>query len=273
MTSRLEQLTTFAILLIFTLIVLLPFASLLSVALTPPDAGTSGLRWPDDLQWSNFSDAWAEGGFTRLMLNSTLVAAVVVPVATALSVLAGYAFGTMSFRGSSVLFYLFVAGIVVPYETIVIPLYFDLSSLGLANNLLGLMLPQVGLFICFGTFWMRAFFLSTPRSLLEAARIDGANSFQILVGVLFPLARPAIFTLMILILIWSWNEFLLALVLMQDPAMRTAPAGLGAFVGQFGSNDALLAAAAILVTAPVLVFYLFAQRKVISGMLEGAVKG
>jgi raffinose/stachyose/melibiose transport system permease protein len=273
MSTRIDRLTTYAILGVFAVIVLLPFLSVLSVALTPSGSTVSGLRWPDDLAWSNFADAWRRGNFGRLLINSATVAVVVVPVATALSVLAGYAFGTMRFPGRTVLFYAFLAGIIIPYETIVIPLYFDLSSWGLTDRLAGLMLPQIGLFLCFGTFWMRAFFLSTPASLIEAASIDGANSLQVLGRVLLPIARPAITTLMILILIWSWNEFLMALVLIQDPATRTAPAGLGVFVGQFASDEAGLAAGALLVTAPILLFYLIAQRKIIAGLLEGALKG
>lgn len=273
MSSKLERLTTYAILLTFTVIVLLPLISIVSVALAPPGARVSGLSWPTNPRWANFTDAWQTGGFGRLLLSSTTVAAVVVPVATVISVLAGYAFGTMRFPGKSTLFSLFLLGIVLPYEATVIALYFDLSALGLTDSLLGLILPEIGLFLCFGTFWMRAFFLSTPQALVEAARIDGANSLQILLRVLMPLARPAISTLMILFFFWSWNEFLLALVLIQDPALRTAPAGLGMFVGQFSSDVSGLAAGTILVTAPVVLFYLLAQRKVIAGMLEGAVKG
>lgn len=273
MNLRVERLTMYAILALFTIIVLLPFLSVLSVALTPAGSPISGLRVPTEVSWSNFAAAWQEGNFSVLLRNSATVALVVVPVATALSILAGYGLGTMRFPGSKALFLVFIAGIVIPYETIVIPLYFDLSSMGLTDRLVGLMLPQIGLFLCFGTFWMRSAFMSAPVSLLEAARIDGANSFQVLTRVMLPVIRPTISTLMVLILIWSWNEFLLALILIQDPAARTAPAGLGVFVGQFGTNEAGLAAAALLVTAPVVLFYLFAQRKIIAGMLEGALKG
>ncbi len=273
MTVRAERLATYLILGIFTVVVLLPLLSIASVALQPPGTRVSGLSWPSEPRFANFTDAWREGGFGRLLLNSAIVAAVVVPVTTLLSVMAGYAFGTMRFPGRTPLFYVLLLGIVLPYEATVIALYFDLSAVGLTDSLLGLMLPQIALFLCFGTFWMRAFFLSTPQSLIEAARIDGAHSFQILVRVLLPLAGPAVSTLMILFFFWSWNEFLLAIVLIQDPALRTAPAGLGTFVGQFSSDVSGLAAGAVLVTAPVVLFYLIAQRKVMSGMLEGAVKG
>lgn len=270
--GKIERGTMYAILIILTIVVLIPFFSILSVAFTPEGEVPSGLRIPHLLEWSNFVTAWQEGGFANLLRNSAIVAAVVVPATIVVSTLAAYPLATMQFPGKHLLFYGILAGIVVPYEAIVIPLYFDLSNLGLANSLPGLMLPQAALFTCFGTFWMRAALRATPPSLHEAARLDGANSAQILTRILVPVSRQAISTLGVLVLIWSWNEFLLALILIQDPGTRTAPSGLGVFVGQFASDQASLAAAALLVTGPVLIFYLIAQRRVIYGMLEGATK-
>lgn len=271
--GRSERWVMYAILIILTFVVLIPYASIISVAFTPEGAQPSGLRFPTELDFSNFARAWEAGGFAYLLRNSAVVALVVVPVTIMVSVLAAYPLARMRFPGKQVLFYGVLAGIVVPYEAIVIPLYFDLSSLGLTNSLLGLMLPQVALFTCFGVFWMRAAFTATPPSLHEAAVLDGANSAQVLTRVLMPVSKQAITTLGVLVLIWSWNEFLLALVLIQDQQLRTAPSGLGVFVGQFATDQAGLAAAALLVTAPVLIFYLIAQRRVIAGMLEGATKG
>jgi raffinose/stachyose/melibiose transport system permease protein len=272
-TSRAERLLTYVVLSAFALVVLLPILSILSVALRPPDSSDSGLTWPTHIDWSNFADAWTAGHFDQLMVNSLTVALLVVPAATVFSVLAGYAFGTMRFPGDTAIFYLLLTGIVLPYEAAVIPLYYDLRAVGLTNTYIGLALPEIGLFMAFGVFWMRAFFLSAPRALVEAARVDGAGSFTILVRVLLPLARPAITTMVILFFFWTWNEFLLALVLLQDPAMRTAPAGLGYFVGQFQSDVSGLAAGAVLVMTPVVLFFVLLNRRVISGMLSGAVKG
>jgi raffinose/stachyose/melibiose transport system permease protein len=127
--------------------------------------------------------------------------------------------------------------------------------------------------MAFGVFWMRAYFLSTPRALVEAARLDGAGTFTILWRVLLPGARPAITTLSALVFLWSWNEFLLALVLIQDPGKRTAPAGLGLFIGERTTDIAGLSAGALIVTAPVVIAYLFLQRHFVQGMLSGSVKG
>src|SRR5690606_10325390 len=115
-------------------------------------------------------------------------------------------------------------------ELIVIPLYFDLREVGLTNSYWGVILSECALFMPFGVFWMRTHFQSTPRELIEAAELDGASSGTILRRVLLPLAGPSISTMAVLFFMWSWNQFLLVLILIQDPNKRTAPAGLGFFV-------------------------------------------
>jgi raffinose/stachyose/melibiose transport system permease protein len=170
------------------------------------------------------------------------------------------------------LFYMFVIGIVVPLEALIVPLYFDLRALSLTDTYWALILPQIGLSVAFGTFWMRAFFLSTPRALVEAARIDGASSWTILWRVLVPLARPAILTMVVLIFMWTWNDFLLALVMVSEENLRTAPLGLSFFQGRYSSQIPLLAAGAVIVALPVVVVYFFLQRHFIRGMVAGALK-
>lgn len=270
---RLERVTTYAVLITFSLLVLTPFVSIILVALGPEGPAATGLQWPDELNFDNFTRAWSTGGFADLLQSSAIVALVVVPTVAVLSVLGGYALGSLRFPGSTVLFYVFVLGLVMPYEAAVIPLYYAMRSVGLLDTYFAVMLPQIGLSMAFGVFWMRAYFLSTPRALVEAARLDGAGTFTILWRVLLPGARPAITTLSALVFLWSWNEFLLALVLIQDPGKRTAPAGLGLFIGERTTDIAGLSAGALIVTAPVVIAYLFLQRHFVQGMLSGSVKG
>ena len=190
-----------------------------------------------------------------------------------LATLAGYAFGTMRFRGSSAIFYLLLIGLIFPYEATVIPLYHLFDGVGLTDSLWALILPQIGLSIPFGTFWMRAFFRSTPTALVEASRLDGASSLSTLTRVLLPQARPALTTLVVLVFMWTWNEFLLALVMIQSDSLRTAPLGLAIFAGTNRYSDpTLTAAAAVLVALPIMVVYVFLQRSFIRGMFSGAVK-
>jgi raffinose/stachyose/melibiose transport system permease protein len=171
-----------------------------------------------------------------------------------------------------VLFYVMLLGIMVPTEAIVVPLFFDLREIGLTNTFWALVLPQTAQSVAFGTFWMRAYFRSSPRSLVEAARLDGAGSFRTLWSVLLPMGRPAVVTMIVLVFMWTWNEFLIPLVMVTDESLRTAPLGLAFFQGQYTSGLSLLAAGAVIVAVPVIVVYLFLQRHFIRGMVDGAIK-
>jgi raffinose/stachyose/melibiose transport system permease protein len=185
----------------------------------------------------------------------------------------------MRFFGDRIVFPIILLGIIFPYEATVIPLYYDFQNvpivhLHLLNTYWALILPQIGQSVAFGTFWMRAFFRSTPRSLIEAARIDGATSFGVLWRVLLPQARPAVMTMSVLVFTYTWNEFLLALVLVSgSQSHQTAPLGLSFFAGAVRAGDPTkVAAAAVLVAAPILLVYLFLQRHFVRGMLAGAIK-
>jgi raffinose/stachyose/melibiose transport system permease protein len=221
----------------------------------------------------NLATAWDEGNFGTYLRSSAIVAGAVVAISTVLSILAGYAFGLMRFRGAQVLFYVFLLGLMVPLEAIVVPLYYDLRDVGLTDTYWALILPQAALSTAFGTFWMRAFFRSVPRSLIEAARLDGSSSWVTLWRIVLPLGRPAVLTMVVLVFMWTWNEFLLALVMVSDESLRTAPLGLAFFQGRNTSDEGLLAAGALIVAMPVVIVYLFLQRHFIRGMLSGAVKG
>ena len=265
MISSAERAANYAVLGVFTVFALWPVATVLGAALGPDDAGGAG-------GLANFPAAWEQGRFGPAMLTSVAVSGFVVVVAGVLSVLAGYAFGTMRVPGAAVLFPLFLLGLMVPGEVIVVPLYFDLRTLGLTNTFWAIALPQVAQSLAFGTFWMRAYFRSQPASLIEAGRLDGAGTWRILWRILVPPGRPAIVTMVVLTFMWTWNEFLVPLVMASDEALRTAPLGLAFFQGQYTSGFTLLAAGAVNVAAPVVIVYLFLQRHFIRGMLEGAVR-
>ena len=271
-TSPLDRAANYAVLALFSLVALYPVVGVVGVALQSPDAAGASVL-PTGVHPENFSRAWDQGHFATYLRSSAIVVVAVLVVSTLLSILSGYAFGLMRFRGATALFYLFLFGLMVPLEGIVVPLYYDFRDLSLTDTYLALVLPQIGLSVAFGTFWMRAFFLATPRSLVEAARIDGATSWSILWRVLLPFGRPAVLTMMLLIFMWTWNEFLLALVMVSSEERRTAPLGLAFFQGQHTSDFSLLAAGAVIVALPVVLVYVFLQRHFIRGMLSGAVKG
>ncbi len=262
--GRGEQVANYVILIAFAIFALQPIVTMFVAALGSDPGAPGGL--------ANFRTAWDVGHFGQYMRTSVLVSLLVVSVATVLSVLAGYALGTMRFRGATVLFYVFLLGIMMPAEAIVVPLFFDLRSLGLTDTIWSIVLPQVAQSVAFGTFWLRAYFRTSSRSIVEAARLDGASTWTILWRVLVPPARPAITTLVVLSFMWTWNEFLIPLVMVSDDSLRTAPLGLAFFQGQYTQGFTLLAAGACLVALPVVIAYLFLQRHFIAGMLEGAVR-
>ena len=272
--ARREQLLSYAVLIVFTIVAIYPILSIVLLALHKRSDLVTGFSIPDTLDLSTFKTAWTEGALGRGLVNSFIVAGTVTVVSAVLSTFAGYAFGAMRFRGSELLFYVLLLGLIFPYEATVIPLYYFFKDAGLTDSLWALILPQIGLSVPFGTFWMRAFFRSTPGSLVEASRLDGANSFTTLWRVLLPQAWPAITTMIVLVFMWTWNEFLLALIMIQSDDLRTAPLGLALFAGaNRGSNDVTLtAAAAVIVALPVVIVYVFLQRSFIRGMFAGAVK-
>jgi len=263
-----ERGLTYAVLLVATVWSLFPLGEALWLAVQPDQVGDSGLHL------ANFGTAWTEASFGSYLRNSLVVSVSVVVVATALSCLAGYAFGTMDFPGSTALFYLLLVGLMVPSEAIVIPLYYTFSSLDLTSTYTSVIAPQVAQSLAFGSFWMRAYFRGTPRELVEAARLDGAGHWRTFWSILLPLGRPAIFTMVLLVFMWTWNEFLIPLVmLINNSSLNTAPLGLSNFQGQYTSGTALLAAAGVLIALPVVAVYIAFQRYFVRGLLEGAVKG
>ncbi|MEZ0165843.1 carbohydrate ABC transporter permease [Kineococcus sp. LSe6-4] len=271
--SRFEAGVNYTLLGVFAIFALTPLVGVLLTALTPVAEARSGFGLPSTLALGNFGEAWQRGHFGDYMLNSVAVTLGVVALTIVLSVLAGYAFATMRFPGRTVLFYVMLLGLMLPVEAFVIPLYYDLRGVGLTNTYWALLLPQTAQSLAFGVFWMRNYFLSFPTSVLEAGRVDGATDRALLWRVLVPSAGPAMMTMGLLVGMWTWNEFLLPLIMISGEGLRTAPLGLAFFQGQHATEQSLLAAAATIVALPIVVVYLFLQRRFIAGMLGGAVKG
>jgi raffinose/stachyose/melibiose transport system permease protein len=272
MIDRREQAATYTLLGVFSIIALVPIVGILLTALQEPGQ-VANFGEPNGLHVANFSKAWSDGHFSEYLRSSAIVVVSVVVISGLLSILTGYAFGMMRFRGDQALFYLFLLGLMVPLESTVVPLYYDFRDLGLTDTYAALILPQAGVSLAFGTFWMRAFFRSVPRSLVEAARLDGSSSWSTLWRVVLPLARPAVLTMTVLVFMWTWNEFLLTLVMVTKENLLTAPLGLAFFSGRNTTDFALLSAGSVIVATPVVLVYVFLQRHFIRGMLSGAVKG
>lgn len=267
-------LPNYAILSIFLLIILVPIIGLVFSAFkTDTEVIKGPLSLPTQLRLDAFEDAWTTGRFNYFFRNSVIVTIVVVAVSVLLSTLTGYAFGLLPVPGRKFLYPLLLVGYMVPFEAVIIPLYHMMDKMGLTDTYCALILPQIGLSVSFGTLWMSSFFSTAPTELVDAAAIDGCNRWQILWKILWPLARPAVLTLVVLTFMWTWNEFLLALVMIQKETMRTLPVGLAFFQGRYSADIPLMAAGALIVAGPILLVYIVFQRYFIRGMLGGAVKG
>jgi ABC-type glycerol-3-phosphate transport system permease component len=255
-----------------SIIFLLPIASMLIAALHESGSFLRGFSWPETFHWDNFVTVWTDAGLGQLFRASIVIAAGVVPLAIVLATLAGYGLALLRPPGGRALRGMFLLGLAIPVEAVVVPLYFSLSDLGLTDSYVSVILAETALFMPFGTLWMLTNFEGVPREIVEAARIDGASPVAALTKVLLPLSWPSITTLAALFFMWSWNQFLLVLVLIQDPDKRTVPSGLSRFIGEFTTNVPLLSAATLLAITPVLVVYLAFQRTFARGLLQGSLR-
>lgn len=272
-TPKSTQIPGVALLLLAMAFSIFPLLSMLFTALQPQGTVPSGLSWPSDPQWHNFIDAWNVADITTLAGSSFLLVLGVVPLGVLLATMAGYALGQLRIPGGSIFFVLLLLGLTLPFEVTIVPLYYQIREMGLLNTRLGLILPLIGLNLPFAVFWMRAHFLNAPAELSEASSMDGASAWQSFRAIHLPLALPAIASLALLMFISTWNQFLLAIVLMDDPAKRTMAGALQNFVGQYSTDVVLLNAGSLLIMAPMILVFLFFQRHIVKAMLAGSVKG
>jgi len=261
------------ILLGLMVVTILPFVTMFSAALAPSGTYPPGLQWPTNPQWQNFADAFQSAQMGRLLLSSSIIALGVVPASVLIGTMAGFGLAKLAPRGSKVIYLLFVLGLTLPFEGIITPLYYEVRALGILNTKLAIILPLIGLYMPFSVFWMRAHFVNVPEEMSEAAQIDGASAWQQFWLIQVPIARPAILSLAILQFLWTWNQFLLPMVVEEVPLERTMAGALGAFQSQWGTNIPLLCAGSLIIIAPTVLLFLIFQRQFVAALLQGAVKG
>jgi len=229
--------------------------------------------FPAQLMWQNYIDAWNIGNFGSLIGNSLLNVLGVVTLTLLVCAPAGYALAKIRFPGREWVFYAFIFGLTIPVQAVIIPLYQLLSNLGMINSLWGVTLAQVSNGIPFGLFLMRSFFMGVPNELTEAAKIDGANHFQILWRVFLPLSQPAISALLIISALSTWNDFFLPLVMLISPGNQTLPLGLVRFASTYNTDFRLVFSGTVITFLPVIILYILTQRRFTEGLTQGALKG
>jgi len=220
----------------------------------------------------NFQSVF-EMGLTRYFLNSILVSIVAVFVVMIVAALASYPLSRMKFKLNKVLFLLFISGMMLPIHATLIPIFKLTQSMGIFDTVWALLGPYIAFSLPISIFILTQFMQEIPKSLEEAAKMDGCNHFGIFWRVILPMLTPALMTVLIYNFIHLWNEFIFALVLISSPENMTLPLGLQDFKGEFSVNIPGLMAALTLASLPILVVYLFSQEKVVKGLAGGAVKG
>jgi raffinose/stachyose/melibiose transport system permease protein len=227
---------------------------------------------PANPQPGNYIEAWNRYGLGQLFLNSATVTILSVAITVVVSMSAAYAFTKIPFRGSETLFSLLLMGVVIPPSALVVPLLIEMRYIGLYDNLGGLALVYVAFGLPISTLVFRGFFASIPNELIEAARLDGCSELQILWRIIAPMAKGAIATVVILLFLANWNEFILALVLLRNASGFTLTLGINAQLGHYTSDYHLIAAASMIAAVPVFLIYLALQRQFERGVAEGALK-
>ena len=271
---RLGQATRHVALIVMAAITLIPVMLVISTTLkTPSDVRVNPFGLFTSFSFENIRDAWTVGRFSDYLLNSVLLTVPSTFLVVAISTLAGYAFARLPFRGRAVLFYLVVLGLLVPFFTFMIPLYFQLRSLGLLDTLPGAILVLTSTGISFGTFFMRAFFAELPIEFEQSARVDGASEWKIFTDVMLPLVGSGIGALTVFTFLANWNNFLVPLLYLPSGDFRPLTAGLYMFTGGRSLDIGPLAAGTLITILPVIVLFIVLQRQVTQGFISGAVKG
>lgn len=261
-----------AVLLLVSAVVLIPFVWMLSASLrTQGDLLANPMTlWPGQFTWDNYVDVWQRVPFGRQLLNTIGYAGAVTVVSVTLDSLAGYAFARFEFPGRGVLFVVVLVTLMLPIQVTLIPVYQLLSDLGWINTLQGLVVPRMA--DAFGIFFMRQFFLSLPKDLEDAGRLDGLSELAIWRRIMMPLAWPAVLTLGLFNLLYNWNDLLWPLVVTTEETMRTLPAGLALFKGQHSAEYGLLMAGAMLALLPMIVAFAVVQRRFVEGIATTGLK-
>ncbi len=267
-------LTKYTLLMLFVLISVTPILVMWMAALkSSSEIFKDPFSLPTVLHWENLVRAWTVGRFKQYLGNSIIVTIPTVSGVVALSCLAGYAFGRLKFFGSRILFFIFLVGLMVPFQSIMIPMYYDLQKLKLLGSYWAMILPAIALGLPFGIFLMQAFFRDLPADLADAARVDGCTEFEVFFKIMLPLAGPAVSTLVVFQFMWTWNAFLMPLLFLNEESLRPISLGLMFFSGRYTMNYGLVAAGVTLATLPLIVVYIIFQRQFMRGLTAGALKG
>lgn len=269
-----KKILHYAVLIILALIWIVPMFTLIATALKSKQdfySGISLFKLPEKIAWSNFINAIVKGRLFIYMKNDLIVTCLKVPLGIFIGALAAFALTRLKIKHRTGIFIFFLIGMMLPMQAALVPINVIFSKLKLLNTYFGLFYVYVGFGISYAILILRGFMKGIPKDIDEAAYIDGCNKWQLFIRIIFPISKPAVATLLITDFLSTWNEYLLASVIINDNAKKTIPVGLMTFVGEHGTDYGYLCAGVLISVIPVIIVYLVFQRYFVEGM-AGAVK-
>ncbi|PFG75223.1 carbohydrate ABC transporter permease [Tepidiforma thermophila] len=272
--SRLSRVAAYVAVIVAVGIIVLPLIWMLTASVkTRQEIYTLPVSWwPETFRWENYRQAWTAVPFERFFINSLVTTSIGSALELVNGVLTAYALVFLPFPKKNLIFLIVIAALMVPFQVTIIPNYVLVADLGWVNTYQGIIIP--GAAVAFGAFLMRQQFLSLPREIIEAARIDGAGHLRILWQIVLPMSRPALVTFALISIVAKWNEYLWPLLVTNDANRMTLPVGLTQLQHSEGSSEwGVVMAGAVMVITPVLLVFLWAQRHIVEGLTSGSVKG
>ena len=253
------------------MIMLFPFMWMVVTSISPGASLTATPQLiPEDPSLSPYQQLFERVPFGRAILNSLIIAVVSTFLQVVTSSMAAYVFARMPFKGRGVLFALYLATMMIPFQVLIVPLFVEMRTLGLVNTYAGAILPTIA--SAFGVFLIRQAMATVPPQLDEAATIDGAGHIRIFFQIILPLVRPALATFTVFGFLNTWNSFLWPLIILRDRTMQTLPVALTSLQGQFSTQWDVLMAGSVISILPMLALYLFAQKYIVQGVAGTGIK-
>lgn len=271
---HLSKILIYIFLIILAFIYLAPLAWMLLVSLKDnAEIFASPFALPKNPQWGNFTFAWTAGYLGKATLNSTIVCVTSLIFSLVIGSMAAFAIARLRWKYAKLMMTYFLIGMMVPIHCVLIPLFKTFSSIGLYNNLLGLIVPYVTFSLPITIYIMEGFFENMPQEIFDAACIDGCSIYKCFTSVAVPLSKTGLFVTGLMSFVANWNELLLAMVFISDDLKKTLPVALSKFVGPYNTNYVQMFAAIIIAIIPTIIVYCCFSNQIVDGLTAGAVKG
>ncbi len=272
--QRVLRILLYIFLVVFTLLYMMPlFSAVVASLRTQDDISLNGF-WsiPEEFTFQNYSEAWTGGRVNKYLLNSFIITIPALTATIFLSSLSAFALARYRFPGNRLIYFMYVAGTMLPFQILLLPVFILTNKLGLYNTYSAVIMIHIAFQLGFCTFVLRNFMRTLSGEIMDAARIDGASEFGIYWRIAMPLSLPGIAAVATLEFTWIFNDYIWALILIQDDALKPVTAGLAGLQGQFSTNWPLVVAAALMAAVPTLIIFFALQRYFIGGLMLGSGK-